>query len=116
MATLDQKREAIRTIFQYFTGNAEENTDVHYEVIADSEHDRYLLMALGWEGDRRIHHPLLHLNIVDDCIWIEANNTDRSVAEELVELRIPPREIVFGVQPPELRPLTGYGPQPTAAA
>jgi len=52
-------------------------------------------------------------------VWIQANNTDRLIAEELVAAGIPPESIVLGLQPPDVRPYTAYGlpcsEMPTAA-
>ena len=42
-------------------------------------------------------------------MWIQANNTDRLIAEELVAAGIPAKSIVLGLQPPDVRPYTAYG-------
>ena len=83
--------------------------DIHNEVIFDTEHDRYLLLSLGWSNGKRVHHTVIHIDIIDEQVWIQANNTDQLIAEELVELGIPAQSIVLGLQPPEVRPYTAYG-------
>jgi hypothetical protein len=42
-------------------------------------------------------------------VWIEYNGTDARIGEELVAAAIAKDDIVLGVHPAELRPLTGYG-------
>jgi len=42
-------------------------------------------------------------------VWIQANNTDRLIAEELVAAGVPAKSIVLGLQPPDGRPDTAYG-------
>jgi hypothetical protein len=83
--------------------------NVSYEVIFDLERNRYLLLAMGWSQGQRVYHPVIHIDIIDYQVWIQANNTDRLIAEELVEAGIPHRAIVLGLQPPEVRPYTVYG-------
>ncbi|MFY7807008.1 MAG: XisI protein [Limnoraphis robusta] len=83
--------------------------DVHNEVIFDTEHHRYLLLSVGWSKGKRVHHTVMHIDIIDEQIWIQANNTDRLIAEELVEAGVPPEAIVLGLQPPDVRPYTAYG-------
>ena len=42
-------------------------------------------------------------------MWIQANNTDRLITKELVAAGIPPKSIVLGLQPPDVKPYTAYG-------
>ncbi len=83
--------------------------DVHNHVLVDSQCHRYLLLSMGWSKGRYIHNVVLHIDIIGQQIWIQANNTDRLIAEELVEAGIPKQAIVLGMQPPEVRAYTGYG-------
>ena len=55
------------------------------------------------------HHIVMHIDIINEQVWIQANNTDRLTAEDLVQAGIPPEAIVLGLQPPEIRPYTAYG-------
>lgn len=82
--------------------------EVAYRTVFDDTDQRYLLMAVGWENGKRVHSPVIHIEIIDDKVWIEANNTDQSIAEELIQYGIPQSAIVLGMQPAELRPLTKY--------
>ncbi|NEQ70948.1 MAG: XisI protein [Symploca sp. SIO2D2] len=82
--------------------------DIYNEVIFDTEHNRYLLLSLGWSNGKRVYHTVIHIDIIDGQVWIQANNTDQLIAEELVELGIPAQSIVLGLQPPEVRPYTSY--------
>ncbi|MEG4317331.1 MULTISPECIES: XisI protein [unclassified Microcoleus] len=77
--------------------------------IFDAENDRYMFINIGWSNERRIHHCVIHIDIIDGQVWIQANNTDRPIAEELVAAGIPPESIVLGLQPPDVRPYTAYG-------
>jgi hypothetical protein len=49
--------------------------DVHNEVIFDTEHNRYLLLSVGWSKGKRVHHTVMHIDIIDEQIWIQANNS-----------------------------------------
>lgn len=86
-----------------------EGADAHYEVILDGHRHRYLLLAIGWSQGQRVHHTVIHIDIIEGQVWIQANNTDRLIAEELVKVGIPHQSIVLGLQPPEIRPYTDYG-------
>ena len=73
------------------------------------ENDRYMLINIGWLNEQRIHHCVIHIDIIDGQVWIQANNTGRLIAEELVSAGVPAKSIVLGLQPPDVRPYTGIG-------
>src|SRR4028118_36694 len=79
------------------------------EIIFDWETDRYMLINIGWFNEQRIHYCVIHIDIIDGQVWIQANNTDRLIAEELVAAGVPAKSIVLGLQPPDVRPYTAYG-------
>ncbi|MEG4422369.1 XisI protein [Microcoleus sp. LAD1_D5] len=85
------------------------DSGIQNEITFDWENDRYMLINIGWFNEPRIHHCVIHIDIIDRLVWIQANNTDRLIAEELVAAGIPPASIVLGLQPPDLRPYTAYG-------
>ncbi|MBO0863163.1 MAG: XisI protein [Chloracidobacterium sp.] len=57
---------------------------------------------------RRIHGPVVSLEIIDGKVWLHADNTDLRVAERLEKTGIPTADIVLGFQPPRVRPYTEY--------
>ncbi|MEG3918290.1 element excision factor XisI family protein [Microcoleus sp. POL10_C6] len=68
-----------------------------------------MLINIGWLNEQRIYHFVIYIDIIDGQVWIQANNTDRLIAEELVAAGIPAKSIVLGLQPPDVRPHTAYG-------
>ncbi len=83
--------------------------DVRNYLIADKEQHHYQLLRMGWNGRRHIFDPLLHFDIIDEKIWLQANNTDVDVGEDLVRAGVDRQDIVLGLQPPFMRPHTEYG-------
>jgi hypothetical protein len=39
---------------------------------------------VGWDGPRRVHGVLLHIDIIGNKVWIQHDGTSPGVAEELV--------------------------------
>jgi len=50
-----------------------------------------------------------HLEIREGKIWIQRNQTDRSLTEDLLTRGVVKEDIVLGLQPPEVRQYTGLG-------
>jgi hypothetical protein len=83
--------------------------DIETEIIVDSDRDRYLLIDLGWQEHQRIYNCVIHLEIKDDKIWIQRNQTDKPIAEVLIAIGVAKEDIILGLQPPYIREYTGLG-------
>ena len=107
--TLNQWR---KTIKQLLTELAEipyvEGVDLQKKTIFDDQRDNYLVLVLGWEDFRRLHGCIVHLELIDNKIWIHEDGTDYGVATDLVAAGVPKENIVLGFKTPRLRSLTGF--------
>jgi hypothetical protein len=77
-------------------------------VIADREHDRYLLVEMGWQGEERIYGTLIHIDLVDDKVWIQQDGTERGIAADLLNAGVPMPQIVLGFKSAQRRKITDY--------
>jgi hypothetical protein len=77
--------------------------DIQRETVFDQTSGRYLLMLVGWEGIRRVHGCLIHVDIIDGTIWIQRDGTERGVARDLIDAGVPRNRIVLAFQAPEER-------------
>lgn len=103
MATLEELRQAIATVFAVWHELPGPEATFAIIPIADHQKDRYLLLEEGWEGHKRIHGLLADLEIRDGKIWVQADNTDHPLAEQLVRYGIPREQIALGFRSPERR-------------
>jgi XisI protein len=46
--------------------------NVEHVVIADHEHDQYLLLFVGWSRGRRLLERALYIRIRNGKVWLEA--------------------------------------------
>ena len=74
----------------------------------DERSDSYLLLDVGWGKTGRVHSVPLHLRIKQDKIWVERDNTDIGIAEELLEAGVLKEDIVLGFYRPERRKITEF--------
>nr|WP_258000108.1 XisI protein [Fischerella thermalis] len=70
---------------------------------------QHQIVDLGWDKHRRIYNCVMHLDIKDGKIWIQRNQTDKLLADELVAMGVSKKDIVLGLQPVYVREYTGYG-------
>jgi hypothetical protein len=51
---------------------------------------------------------LLHIDIIDNQLWIQHDGTEEGIAGELVAVGISKKHIVLGFKPPEQRKHTEF--------
>lgn len=107
MDTLTQYRQHIKTILSEHARLVWDNR-IKAETIFDTEQDRYQLVYVGWRNSKRVYGVILHLDIIDNKIWIQQDGTEVGVANTLVELGVPKENIVLAFDPPNLRQYTDF--------
>jgi XisI protein len=108
MDRLEQYRKAIKTFLQGYADSRRIKSDTDIETIFDTENDRYLVLDVGWEKSRRIHNCIFHFDIKDGKIWLQENNTDIEVDQELEDMGISKKEIVVGFHHPSVREYSDF--------
>ncbi len=107
MDKLSTYRSIIGDLLTQYSGKPSHGK-IDPEIIIDAEQNHFELMHVGWDGSRRVHGSVLHIDIIDGAIWIQHDGTSYGVAKELVEAGIPQESIVLGFRPPHVRKYTGY--------
>ena len=109
MDRLSQYREKIQQLLTQYANYEIIPTDVDNQVVIDTERDHYLFIRAGWHNeDHRSYGCVMHLDIINDKIWIQRDGTEIGIANELVELGVPQHDIVLAYHMPAKRPLTEF--------
>jgi len=108
MDTLSDYRRIIRRLIEESAEIQPSVGDVQVEAIFDESNDHYELLYSGWDGHRRIHGSVLHLDIRGGKIWIQHDGTYDGIANDLVEAGVPRDRIVLAFKPPDVRQYTGF--------
>ena len=82
--------------------------DVKAQVIADTANHDYQLVSVGWHRQKFIYVTAFHLDIINDKIWLQQNNTDIMIADELMNRGVPATDIVLGFVVPSARQYSGF--------
>ena len=105
---LNRYRTIIERILTEIAQLSAKEEAVKDRTLFDRRSDSYAIIAEGWENEDRVHDIVIHLEIINGKIWIQADNTDLVVARQLERAGIPKSDIVLGFHPPRIRPLTDY--------
>ncbi len=108
MDTLENYRNIIERVLSGYAQTRYANVDANNEVLFDRAHDRYCVLSVGWQGARRVHGCLIHIDLIGGKVWIQRDDTEDGVTAELETAGIPKQVIVLGFKPPSVRPYTAY--------
>ena len=108
MDNLDCYRSLVQQTLEQIEQTRYSNGNYERELVIDRDRDRYLLMTLGWDGNKRVYYVVMHLDICNGKIWIQENRTNLDVAEALRRAGVPADHIVLGLVPPEERQYSDY--------
>jgi hypothetical protein len=103
MDSLDRYRQLVQNILVELAQIPYAHGQIQLETVLDRAADRYLLMLVGWEGIRRVHGCLIHVDIIDGRIWIQRDGTERGVARDLIDAGVPRDQIVLAFRLSEVR-------------
>lgn len=101
-------KHAIVKVLQEYIDFLGQDPDTEMQLVADEKNDHYLLIELGWQNNRRIYGTLIHLDIIDQKIWIQQDGTEDGIASELVKHGIFKEQIVLGFKSIERREITEF--------
>lgn len=82
--------------------------EIQQYVIIDRDRTHFLLFNEGWNGKKRVHGVVTHVEIRDSKIWIHFDGIEEGITDELVSAGIPKDKIVLAFHPPHIREHTGY--------
>ncbi len=103
MDTLDTFRQIIHNVLSEYVRLQYAYGEIQNETIFDRQADRYLVMSVGWQRVKRIHGCLIHIDIINDKVWIQRDGTEDGIADKLVAAGIPKERIVLGFHTPDAR-------------
>lgn len=101
-------RTIVQTFLKEYSRYKPSHGDIEIQTLFDHETDHYQVVGVGWDRKERIYGVSIHLDIKDGKIWIQLNNTEIDLGQELVERGVAKNDIVIGFQPPSIRAHSGY--------
>lgn len=99
--TIDFYKQCIKNLLSEYESLETEHSKV--ALLFDDERMSYMAVRLGWFGQKRIHLCLVHIDLEDDIIIFQCNNTEDMLATELIKMGVPKEKIRLGFLPAEVQ-------------
>ncbi len=107
-ATALDNKTIIETILKEYASIPYSHGELQSQFLADPSKNRYLLLTMGWNGERRVHHVLVDVELRGDKFWIHYDGTEDGIACDLEQAGIPKDRIVLAWHPEDVRQYTDY--------
>ena len=98
MDRTEDYRTIVRKVIEEYARYKPSNGQIEAEAVVDRDHDHYEVMHVGWDGARRVHGCVIHIDIRGGKSR-SSTTARRPVAEELLAAGIPREDIVLGFHP-----------------
>jgi hypothetical protein len=114
MDTLTNYRNIIKTVLDGYYQMTQSQTngahrgEVSDRLALDDTRDHYLWFRFGWDDRKLVQHIIIYLRLDQGKIWVEQDNTDLCVVDDLLAAGIPAGDIVLGFHHPSKRALTEF--------
>jgi len=103
--TLVQYQQAIAHVFQEWEKLPGTGSSFRIVGVLDNQRNRYLLEHVEQGEVPPVARTLAYLEINQDKIWVQVDNTEVGIATQLVAVGIRKDQIVLGFYPPTMRQL-----------
>ncbi|GBF80452.1 XisI protein [Aphanothece sacrum] len=107
METLTYK-QLIQDIIQNYADKHPQNQPIETQIVFDPQNHHYLLLYVGWEGEKQIYGCPIHVDIKDNKFWIQRDFTEEGIASQLLEAGVSKENIVLGFRSPFNRQFTDF--------
>lgn len=72
---------------------------IQARLLFDDQQSIYALIEMGWWQKRYLHNCLLHVEILNEQVWIQFDGTEMGIGAELIAAGIETQAIRFGFRP-----------------
>lgn len=108
MATQINYAEIIKKLLREYATYYSAENEAPLRTLFDDEQQSYILLDVGWYDDEYVHNTPIHIDIIDNKIWVQCDDTGAGIATELLEAGIPQEAIVLGFRHPAVRKHTEF--------
>ena len=97
------KQAILNYLEDYAKGYHDDTDHLETQLVSDTTRHHYQLLRVGWHNKKFVHFCIFHFDIKNNKIWVQVNETEELIVDELVNRGVSPDDIILGFQPEYLR-------------
>lgn len=109
MDKVTKHKEIVKAAIMKYADMMQFKEPIEKQVIFDDERGHYLLMKVGWRNSTPVYGTTFHIDVhPDGKVWVQRDNTDVIIVDDLLENGIPQSEIILAFHSPFMRSQTEF--------
>jgi len=88
-------QDIVKQVIENYAALRPSHGNIQLEVVFDEVYNRYALMQVGWDGEKRVGGNLLYITLHDGKVYIEYDGIGHGITEDLISKGISEDDIVL---------------------
>jgi len=106
---IEKHAEIVKKVLNHYAQFTPSHGEIEVEAVFDNQKHHYEMVHVGWNGVRRVHGSVIHVDIKPDGkIWIQHDGTESGIADDLMAAGVPKDMIVLAFYSPRKRVHTEF--------
>ena len=105
---LNKTQLAIHKVLEQIVQPNLNSQNLEQQIVTDDIHGHYLILNVGWNDFDRTHGVVVHIDIKDDFVWVQRDNTNYNIVNALLDQGIAKSRIVLGFHAPFKRSFSEF--------
>lgn len=95
MDTTASYRQIIKKVITQYAQLRPSHGNIRLDTVFDENQDRYALMQVGWNRERRVRGNLIYVTLNDGKVYIEYDGMETGITDDLISQGIPEQNIIL---------------------
>lgn len=109
MEKIERYRKIVKDVLTEYAAPRRVYSDgVETQLLFDTQNDHYQVLLSGWPSRKQVFLVAFHFDIKNGKIWLQQNNTDYDIIQDIEARHVPKEDIVLAVHSPAMRQFTDY--------
>ncbi|OUL25823.1 XisI protein [Nostoc sp. T09] len=95
MDKLNRYRQIIKDVITQYSKLRPSHGNIRLDTIFDESQDRYALMQVGWDREKRVRGNLIYVTLLGEKVIIEYDGMESGITQDLIDTGIPEEDIIL---------------------
>lgn len=103
MDKINNYRQIVKEVISQYSRFVPSHGNIRLDTLFDETQDRYALMQVGWNRERRVRGNLIYITLQNGKVLIEYDGIGTGITQDLINQGISEEDIVFAYLPQDVK-------------
>lgn len=99
MDKINQYRQIVKQVVTYYSRLKPSHGNIRLDTIFDEAQDRYGLMQVGWDREKRVRGSLIYITLSGGKVIVEYDGMESGITQDLIDKGVPEEDIILAFVP-----------------